>query len=77
MLGKYFRLLGGIYGFLITRRPRDSCALASPFQDMSINHRGFHVLMDEELLDRLIVVALSRKFVALVMFGFQTYLHAP
>jgi len=50
-------------------------ALASPVQDMGINHRGFHVLMAEELLDCLIVVALSRKFVALVMFGFQTYLH--
>jgi len=52
-------------------------ALAPPVQNMGINHRGFHVLMAEELLDRLIVVALSRKFVALVMFGFQTYLHHP
>jgi len=31
--------------------------------------------MAEELLDHLIVVAVSRKFVALVMFGIQPYLH--
>ena len=36
-------------------------ALASPVQNMGINHRGFHVLMAEELLDCPNVVAPFQK----------------
>jgi hypothetical protein len=38
-------------------------ALASPVQNIGINHRGFHVLMVAEFLDCPNVVALSRRFV--------------